>query len=271
MKTFLYLTGFLITISINAQVSNWYGSKSMSLCNATITEKDVWAHFNNPSATSDLKKINLGIAYNNQYLIQETQNQALAIGIPIKKGVFSLGAANFGNKNYQNIKIGFGYALNLSENFSFGLQMNGQGTLLGSNYGNNYTASASLGFISKISENWSFGGKIDNLTNSSFSKRTNEKYPLLFSIGSSYQINKLVKYQIQVSKTVVLKPRIENGLSYLIGKRFELRGGFATNPITASFGFGYRYRFFHLDFGCLYHQKLGWSPNVSFTFSPISE
>jgi len=56
----------------------------------------------------------------------------------------------------------------------------------------------------------------------------------------------------------------------LPSETFAFRGGFATQPIELSFGFGWLIsKKYTLDFGTQFHQVLGWSPNISFKYAFI--
>jgi hypothetical protein len=102
LTTFLFL-GILFTG--NTQGYYPMGSRAQSLGNASNTLEDVWAYHHNPAALTGVKKLAVGISYENRFLLKELQSQGVAVALPLKKGVISFGGQRFGYRNFLSFKL----------------------------------------------------------------------------------------------------------------------------------------------------------------------
>ena len=93
------------------------GARSMSLGNASVTFEDVWAFHNNPAALAHIENFSAGISYENRFLLKELQSQGLAVAIPLKVGVISVGGHMYGYNRFRSYKGGLGYSMKLAEKF----------------------------------------------------------------------------------------------------------------------------------------------------------
>jgi hypothetical protein len=157
--------------------------------------------------------------------------------------------------------------LKLSEKFSAGVQMNYQGIKLPDNYGSRNTVTAELGFLAQLTEDWKIGFSIFNLGRTKLADYKDERFTTLMRLGTSYTFSKKVLVTAEVDKNVNFPLRVKVGMDYQMLDNFYFRAGLATKPVELSFGFGYKFKQFQCDLGSSYHQILGWSPHISFTYS----
>lgn len=243
------------------------GGRSNSMANATVALSDAWAFHHNPGALAEVKQQTFGVSYENRFLLKELQSQGFVYVQPLKTGVFSVGAQLTGFNLYRTQRIGAGYSLQLSEKFSAGVQLNYQGIKLPDNYGSRNTVTAELGFLAKLTENWKIGFSIFNLGRVKLADYKDERFSTLMRLGTSYSFSKKVLVTAEVEKNVNFPLRVKAGMDYQLLDNFYFRAGLATKPIELSFGFGYKFKQFQCDIGSSYHQVLGWSPHISFTYS----
>jgi hypothetical protein len=262
------IIGLLLLAPLTLFAQGWLpmGARSNSMGNSSVTLTDVWAFHHNPGAIADLEKQAISISYENRFLLKELQSQGLVYGQPLKKGVLSFGAQTYGFKTYRTNRVGVGYSMKLSELFSAGVQLNYQNIRLTENYGSKNTVTAEVGILAKITEKWSIGVSAFNLGRNKLADFQDDRFTTLMRLGTSYKVSKKVLVTAEVEKNVDFALRAKAGVEYQLVDKFYLRGGFATQPIEASFGFGYKFSVFQLDFGSAYHQQLGWSPHFSFTY-----
>jgi len=262
------IIGLLLLAPLTLFAQGWLpmGARSNSMGNSSVTLTDVWAFHHNPGAIADLEKQSIGISYENRFLLKELQSQGLVYGQPLKKGVISFGAQTYGFKTYRTNRVGVGYSMKLSELFSAGVQFNYQNIRLTENYGSKNTVTAEVGVLAKITEKWSVGVSAFNLGRNKLADFQDDRFTTLMRLGTSYKVSKKVLVTAEVEKNVDFALRAKAGVEYQLVDKFYLRGGFVTQPIEASFGFGYKFSVFQLDFGSAYHQQLGWSPHFSFTY-----
>lgn len=260
---------FLIFASTSTFGQGYYpmGGRSQSLANTSNTLEDVWAYHHNPAALTGIQKMEVGISYENRFLLKEMQSQGFVFAIPLKRGVISAGGQRFGYRNFLSYKAGIGYSMKLSEHLSAGVQMNYAGVRLPENYGSKNTVTAEVGLLAKITDKWKLGFSLFNLGRNKLSDYQEDRFSTVMRLGSSYSISSKVLIMAEAEKNVDYTLRGKFGIEYKVVNNFFLRGGFATAPVEGSFGFGYRFKEqLKLDVGSSYHQILGWSPHCSFSF-----
>jgi hypothetical protein len=262
----LLFTFIIVSFQLFAQGYYPMGGRSQSLGNASNTLEDVWAFHHNPAALTGIKKLEVGVSYENRFLLKELQSQGVAFAIPLKKGVISAGGQRFGYRNFLSYKAGVGYSMKLSELLSAGVQMNYLGVRLADNYGSKNTVTAEVGLLAKITDKWKLAFSVFNLGRNKLADYQEDRFSTVMRLGSSYKISPKVLILAEAEKHVDYAMRGKFGIEYQLMNSFFLRGGFATAPIEGSFGFGYQFKKVKLDMGSAYHQILGWSPHFSFTY-----
>lgn len=245
-----------------------FGARMASMGNAGAAVEDAWSYYHNPAGLATSKNFSAGISYENRFLLKELQSQALAVVLPLKTGVISIGAQMYGYQLYRSQKAGLGYSLKLSDKFSAGIQLNYQGVRLSSNYGSKHTVTAEAGVMGKITDDWKIGLSVFNLGRAKLAEFADDRFSTVMRLGTSYKLSKVL-FLAEVEKDLEHPLRAKGGMEYEPLKNFFFRFGAGTKPVDISFGFGYKWRFLQLDLGSAYHQQLGWSPHFSFTY--ISE
>ncbi len=270
MKTLFLLLLLLCTLSGFSQGWMPVGARSNSMGNASVALNDVWAFHHNPAGLSELKTIQGGISYENRFLLKELQSQSMVVGIPLKKGVISVGGQFYGYQLYRSTRAGVGYSMLLSERLSMGVQLSYQGLRLTEAYGSKNTVTAEVGIMAKLTEKWSLGFSAFNVGRSKLSSYQNDRFTALMRLGTRYKVSDKLLFLAEAEKDLDYALRAKAGMEYEALRRFFVRAGFATNPIEISFGFGYKWKMIQLDLGSAYHQQLGWSPHFSLTYSPVN-
>ncbi len=264
---------FLMTIFIfSLQFSfgqGWLpmGSRSHALGNASVAIDDIWAYHHNPANLVSVKKLGLGLSYENRFLLKELQSQGFVVALPLKVGVISFGLQSFGFKNFRTNRLGLGYSMKLAEFLSCGVQLNYHQVRLTDAYGRKDALTAELGLRANITDNWKVAFSVFNLTRTKISEFGEDRLSTLMRLGTQYTFSEKVMLVAELEKNIEFPVRFKTGIEYSPIRKLFLRGGFATQPIEISAGLGYRFKEqFQLDLGSAYHQILGWSPNFSFTY-----
>lgn len=248
-----------------SQGYNPVGARSNALSNASVTLDDVWAYHHNPGATASIKSFSAGVYYETRFLSKELQTQALAVAIPLKKGVITTGAQFFGYEQYRQSRFGVGYAMQLTERFAAGVQLNGQQLRLGNNYGATFNGTVEAGLIAKISEKWRLGASVMNIGRQRIST-LEDRYSTVMRIGCQYLPSKRVLVLAEVEKDVMHPIAFKGAVEYQPLDVLFIRLGAQSGPTHFSFGFGYRKKGFAIDLGTKYHQVLGWSPMIGLNY-----
>ena len=264
---------FLMTIFIfSLQFSfcqGWLpmGSRSHALGNASVAIDDIWAYHHNPANLVSVKKLGLGLSYENRFLLKELQSQGFVVALPLKAGVISFGLQSFGFKNFRTNRLGLGYSMKLADFLSCGVQLNYHQVRLTDAYGRKDALTAELGLKANITDNWKVAFSVFNLTRTKISEFGEDRLSTLMRLGTQYTFSEKVMLVAELEKNIEFPVRFKTGIEYSPIRKLFLRGGFATQPIEISAGLGYRFKEqFQLDIGSAYHQILGWSPNFSFTY-----
>lgn len=257
---------FLFPYFMLAQGFYPLGARSASLANADICSGDIWSYCYNPGSSAKIERPTVGIAYENRFLLKELQGQALVVALPLKKGVFSLGAKVYGSTTLRTVAAGIGYAMKLSDRFFAGVQLNYQALSFEANYGTKHAVTAEAGLLATLSEKWQVGFSVFNIGRATISATNDDRFATIVRLGSSYKFSKAVQLMLSAEKNAIAPLNVKVGLEYSMQQRFYVRGGFASNPLQLSFGIGMKHKRFQLDVGSAYSQYLGWSPHFSFVY-----
>ncbi len=265
MKNILLLLLFFPFI-LNAQGWQPVGARSASMAGSSVTLSDTWSYFHNPGATAGVKEIQVGMVYQNRFLLKEFQTQALVASIPLKKGVLSIGTLYNGAKEFRTLRSGLGYALQLTDIFALGIQINHQRIQLPSYYGAKDGATAELGLKAAINSKWNVGMSVFNIGRTKLSGYGDDRLTTVLRLGSSYTISEKLTAAFEAEKHVDYPASFKLGMDYNAANNFFIRAGARINPLLFSFGFGYNVKNWAIDAGTEWHTFLGWLPTLGVSY-----
>lgn len=260
--TVLLLLGLMIS-SAQAQHFRQIGARQSGLAWAAVALNDVWAYHNNPGMLGFLEESSMGAYYENRFFTREFQYQGIVYAQPLKKGVISFGGQYSGFNLYSTSRAGIGYALALSERLSMGVQINYMNVRQPSFYGTKHGVSGEFGFGVKVTQKWTVGMAINNLTRSNLSKITNERFETIFRIGALYDVSKRVLVTGELEKDISFPLRLKVGMEYHPADPFYIRVGAAVNTTSFAIGLGYVIKNLKIDVGSNYVQPLGFHTALS--------
>jgi hypothetical protein len=267
MLTRILLLILILPFTSSSQGYIPIGARSASLANATVCLNDVFSFYHNPAGLASIDRVTVGAAYENRFLLRELQSQAMVGAVPLKTGVLSIGAQLYGYELFRMQKAGVGYSVKLAEKLSGGVQLNYLGLRLPDNYGSKHSATAEIGVIGELTENWKVGASVFNLGRARLADFMDDRFSTVMRIGTSYTVSEKALFLLEAEKHIEYKMRAKAGVEYRPSENFFLRFGAATQPIEMSFGFGYRFSSFQIDLGSAFHQRLGWSPHFALIYS----
>lgn len=243
------------------------GSRSSAMGNCSVALQDFWSIHNNPAGFAGLNNITFGISYENHFMMKELSYLNAGFATPINNtGGLSLTFSRFGFTDFNENKIGIGYAHDFGPHLKIGLQIDYLLFKFSNDYKNRQTATFELGIQSNITEKLCVGAYIFNPINVKLKTLNKEKVPIVFRLGLSYKITKdfLATTETEYNSDKALDYRI--GLEYNVLKEFFIRTGVYTNPATACFGAGYSMRSFTIDVSAKMNQITGVSLQGSLIF-----
>lgn len=268
VKIYLFIFSVVIFQIANGQ-NDPAGARPAGMANAALNFTDIWSVFHNQAGLAKLESFSAGAFYENKFFVNELSYSGIGISNPLGSGTIALSFTNFGYSVYGESKLGLAYAMNLSENFSFGVQANYHRTSIGSdNYGSSDAFTAELGFRLEVSQKVSLAAHIFNPTRTELNDYQDERIPTILRFGGEYTISDEVLISGEFEKDIDQSALVRGGIEYHPAEILYLRIGAASQPSLFSFGVGLDFGVFQFDLASTYHSLLGYSPQVSLSYSP---
>jgi len=267
MRTLLFFVTISACLSGFAQGWMPQGARSAGIGNASVALSDLFAFHHNPGAIGFLEQGGAAVSYENRYLLRELQQQSFVVAQPLKTGVVSIGGQFYGYENFRTTRIGAGYSLQLTDNFSAGVQLNYLNLRLDPFYGVRHAVTAEVGGLLKIDEKLSLGFAVFNIGRARLAEFEDDRFSTIMRLGAFYQLSEHLAFAVEIGKDITYATRLRTGIEYNPTDRFYFRTGVQTAPVELSGGFGVKFDQFMLDFGTHFHQSLGWTPGVSLLYN----
>lgn len=266
-RTLLIFTALIFAFSLQAQGWMSQSARSSALANSGVSFTDVFAFHHNPGALGFLETGSVGLSYEARYALKELQTQGVAVAMPLKVGVISVGGQFYGYDAYRTTKAGAGYSMKLFESISAGVQINYIGMGFGNSYyGRKHGISAEFGALAKLGDKVDLGFSVINLTRTKLADFKNERFGTLLRLGASYQVLDELLLIGEIEQEIAHTTRFRLGVEYHPIDILYIRAGVQGAPMDLAFGFGLDWKRMRLDLATQYNQVLGWSPAASFIF-----
>lgn len=241
------------------------GARSSGLSNSNIAINDPWSVFNNQAGLAWQRDYWAGVYHENRYFINELSYSSLGGCIPVKPGTIGVGITQFGYNQFTQSRLGLSYGMMLSKNISAGIGINYHTIHLAGGYGNSECLTVEGGIIYQPLTKITIGAHVFNPTRSSFDR--NETLPTTFGIGLAYHPVESVLILVQGDDNTLSSPMLRAGVEYSPIKRLSFRAGMASNPMSLSFGLGWRAKSISIDLAFSYHRVLGYTPYISLSYT----
>jgi len=248
--------------------NNTIGARKGGVGGSSLFWTDHWAVDNNPAAMAFIKDWGAGVAYENRFQLNELSYRSAVLAKEVNKGAFGVSVNQFGYTAFLEERIGLSYGQKLSDYLSLGIQMNYRSTKLGEGYGSQNALSGNVGLLARINDELLMAAYVVNPNRAKRSRETAETYPTLIKLGAAYQFSKKVDLLSEFEKDIDREGKIIIGVEYRATDIFHLRAGYGSNPALSTFGFGLRLQNFQIDFASTFDSRLGFSPQVSISYTP---
>ncbi len=258
----------LITSIFYAQNEGVSGARAYGLAGTSSLQSDLWSTNNNPAGLAGLKKWQAGVSYENQFLLSELSNKTAIVTMPVANGSFGLSLNQFGYSSFNENRIGLSYGQQLGKNISMGIQLNYLSTQIGDGYGKTNALSGNIGLLANINRELSLSAMVINPNRAKLAEFTDERFPTLLKLGLQYKFSEKVSAYTEVAKDIDFDANVILAVEYKALDKIYFRAGYATNPALSSFGFGLNLEKFKLDFASGFDSNIGFSPQVSLSYSP---
>ena len=266
----LFLLLFVLTSSYSRAALNIFpqGSRAAAMGGIGVVNVDAFAAYNNQAALGFLTSSEAAVHHENRYFAEELNMSAGAVAIPVPAaGVVALDVCSFGYSQYRENRVGVAIGKRLAEHISIGAQVC-YNHVTAAGYGGTGAVTAELGMLAEPLENFWLGAHIYNFTYSKFfSHNYNEPLPVLVNVGLGYNVveyaNLFAAAEVDSKQNVQLK----GGFEATVAKVLALRLGVSAKPAEVYAGFGYTYKRLCIDAAFSRHETLGYSPQVSLSYS----
>jgi len=244
------------------------GSRSAAVGGASCTYADLWAAFNNQAGLAGIKSFAAGFTNEQRFLVPECSVRGLAVALPVKNiGVFGVSLSYYGFDLYNERKAGISYSRAFGDKVSAGLQIDYLAAHLAEGYGERQAFTVEAGVRATIIKNLVIAAHVFNPTRAKLADYDDERFPTSLKVGLGYTFSEKVILSVESEKNLEEDHIFKAGLEYHIVKQLYLRTGISTNPGSYSFGFGLELSRFKMDLASTYHQVLGFSPQLSLSYS----
>ena len=257
-KTIFTLIIVSIYQLISAQISPIIPSSS-SIAITSVADTHSWTSFNNPAMLGYLDESELGIQFENKFLISELSTKSIQFGYSNKLMNTSISFSHFGYSLYHEMLLGVGFARNFSNKFALGVQFN-YDTAFFSAY-NNYrgTLLPQVGFSAQLSPTFTIGFSTFNPFQSNIKTEfTLKRIPSIFSLGTEYYFIPEFAWRTQIDKELSSNYRFATGFEYSMLKNMSIKlGAYAYDYLIPCLGFGFNIGSLIVDLNCEMHPLLG--------------
>ncbi len=257
----LYFLIFCLPLTGFSQVPDYHaGARSLGTAHSDQTYTDAWSAFNNIAGISALKNTTAFFGYVNRYGLEGVNSMAAGVVVPAGNiGNFTLNVFRFGDRIYNEQKLGFGYGnkigfVRLGVQVHY-LQLNVEGL------GRIDTWIAGFGGIVELIKKVVFAAHIFNL--SMIKPETGWYVPVIMQTGVSYRPVEKLMINAGMDYIVDAVPRWSAGLEYGIFEKLYIRAGLHSAPATQFFGLGFYPGRFRFDYAFGRNFKLGFIHEAS--------
>lgn len=235
------------------------GAEATAMGGSFVTQQSVFSSRHNVAGLAFLEKNTLAFGVRNNFLANNLNDFYLLSNFKIGHGVLGIDFLNYGFDAYQQNEVGLSFAQKLNKNWSLGARLHYAHNNIPAESVSRYLFAADLGILGKI-ENWRFGASLQNLLQSKWQGRVEEREPSVFRLGAGYYFEGETTLTAEFYKANNATSDIRLGFNYAPISALDLRFGFATLQPSVSFGVGFSLKNFQFNFAAAWHQQLGLSP-----------
>ena len=268
LKTLLIIA-LLTTTTAKAQFEfPAISARGNAMGGCITTLEDYWSSVVNIAGLANFHKIEVGIAFHQNYIINNQSYKSLAISIPTKQiGTAIASYTHYGNATYNEQQLIMGYAMHISPYVALGVTFNYLHSHIADTYYEPLNAiSFSTGIQIYPNDKLIIGGSVFNPIQFTLKHYNSTYTPFIFDLGLSYKLFNNFMCAIEFWKRNNFPFTIKVGLEYTIFKFLYARIGFSTSTQIIGFGLGWNNKNYCIDITAQVHPNLGLSPQISMTY-----
>jgi hypothetical protein len=243
---------------IPAQISSIIPS-SEAIAQTSTADTQSWTAFNNPSMLGYLIKPEIGIQFENRYLISELSTKSFQLGFPTHLVNVGLSFSHFGYSLYHEMLFGIDFARNFSDKFAMGVQFNYYTAYFSASNSYRGALFPQVGMSVHFSPLFSVGFNTFNPFQTNIQTEiVTKRIPSIFSLGTEYFFSPELVWRTQIDKEVSSNYRFATGFEYQMLQQLYIKlGAYGSDYLIPCIGFGFKPGAFRINLNCELHPLLG--------------
>ncbi len=244
------------------------GARESALALAVVSIPGSFSVFHNQALLTENRNSAMSASYRQPFFIRGLSESAFSFVYPTSTAVFAVGVSQSSIATYKESSFGISIAKNLTRKLSAGLLFNYFTVNFPEVGGHKGSFQVDGGVRYKYSRQMSLGFHLRNIVSTKAeSFQYSLTFPLVVRGGATYQLSERILLTEETIYEKYFGFGFRFGTEYLFNENFCVRCGISTKPFQHSFGFGYRWNIFQLDFAMVHHEMLGYTPSFSVCFS----
>ena len=257
-RTLIFLILFSVPKFLSSQITNIIPSSS-SIAQTSVADSHNWSSFNNPAMLGYIEQPELGIHFENRYLLSELSTKSVQLGYSTNAVNAGLSLSYFGYSLYHEMIVGLGFARNFSDKFAMGVQFNYYTAFFAASNSYRGALLPQLGLSVRLSPAFSLGFHSFNPFQTNIdTELIIKRIPSVFSLGTEYYFAPELVWRTQVDKEVSSNYRFATGFEYRMLERMSVKlGAYGSDYLVPCLGVGFNSGRFLIDLNCELHPLLG--------------
>ena len=232
---------------------------SESIASTSVADTHNWSAFNNPAMMGYVEKPELGLQYENRYLLPELSTKSIQFALP--SGLINTGISfsYFGYSLYHEMIAGIGFARNFSDKFAMGVQFNYYTAFFSAS--NSYRGAflPQIGLSVQLSTKFNIAFNTFNPFQSNIQTEfVIKRLPSIFSMGTGYYFSSDFVWRTQIDKELSSNYRFATGFEYQMVQSIAVKlGAYSSGYLVPCLGIGFRTGAILINLNCEMHPLLG--------------
>lgn len=240
-----------------------------SIAHTSIADTRSWTSFSNPAALGYYNNIELALAYENRFLIEELSTKSVQAAFPTKLINIAGSFSYFGYSLYHEMIAGVDFSRSFSNKFSLGL---------GFNYYSAYFTAANeyhgafipnIGLSVRFTPAFALGFSTFNPFQTNIkTEYVTKRLPSVYSLGTEYFFTPDFVWRTQIDREISSNYRFATGLEYEMLSFLTVKlGVYAYEHVVGCLGAGFKVGNFYAGLNCELEPVLGLNTQLGLRYS----
>jgi len=240
-----------------------------SVANASVANNKYYSAFQNPASTATLSGTQIGIQYENKYIINALAKKSLYLTSATNLLNIGISATYAGYELHNELLTGILLSKNFNNIFQLGVQYNYYSVFLAEANKRYASFFPQIGLIVKVSNAVKIGFSTFNPGQQNIQlKYLKKQIPSVFSLGGDWKISENLNFLFQTDRNVSGNYRIAGGFEYEIKNFLTFKtGAYHVENLIPTVGFGVKLKTFDFHLNTELHPILGLTTYAAIQYS----